>query len=487
MKPKPLPSAPPDALRRRAEAELRVLGADKQHRPTMAKPSRRVATQLVRKRTGSTPTWPETDPQRLLHELQVHQIELEMQNTELQEARNRLEGQLEKYTDLYDFAPVGYFSLDEQGFILEVNLTGAALLGVERSRLINTRLSRLVAPASQPGFLAFLKNVFAGSGNQDCEAELSKAGGSVFWARFRGTFAISVSDPRKWCRVSVSDITTRKRAEAAQRRVEVLAASNQKLEAEIIRRVAGEAALKQSEKDLSQSLAKASRQQEELRLLTRQVLSAQEEERKHISRELHDVVAQTLTGINIRLAALKKSASFETKALERDIARTQKLVEHSVDIVHQFARDLRPAVLDDLGLIPALHSFMKVFTGRTGVRTYLTAFSGVEQLDITRRTVLYRVAQEALTNVGRHAKANRVKVTIQKLQTDIVMKISDDGKSFGVEETLRANMGKRLGLLGMRERLEMVGGQFGIKSEPGKGTTIVAQIPFSEKTDRRKL
>ena len=89
-----------------------------------------------------------------------------MQNAELQEARDRMEALLEKYTDLYDFAPVGYFSLDEQGLILEVNLTGAALLGVERSRLINRRLPRFVAPASQPVFLAFLERVFAGTGNR---------------------------------------------------------------------------------------------------------------------------------------------------------------------------------------------------------------------------------------------------------------------------------------------------------------------------------
>src|ERR1039458_5083293 len=93
-------------------------------------------------------------PLRLLHELQVHQVELEMQNAELHEARDRMEALLEKYTDLYDFAPVGHFSLDESGRIMEVNLTGAALLGVERSRLINRSLPRFVAPASQPDFLA---------------------------------------------------------------------------------------------------------------------------------------------------------------------------------------------------------------------------------------------------------------------------------------------------------------------------------------------
>ncbi len=214
--------------------------------------------------------------------------------------------------------------------------------------------------------------------------------------------------------------------------------------------------------------------------MSRQILSAQEEERKEISRELHDVIAQTLTGINVRLAALKKEAAVNTKGLDRNIARTQRLVEKSVDIVHQFARELRPAVLDDLGLIPALHSFMKNFTARTGVRTHLTAFAEVEQLDTARRTVLFRVAQEALTNVARHAQASRVEVNIQKLPEAVRMEIKDDGKSFQVERVLRSKGDKRLGLLGMRERVGMVGGAFGVESAPGKGTTVRVEIPLAQ-------
>jgi signal transduction histidine kinase len=186
-----------------------------------------------------------------------------------------------------------------------------------------------------------------------------------------------------------------------------------------------------------------------------------------------------LTGINVRLAALKKEAALNTKGLDRNIARTQRLVEKSVDIVHQFARELRPAVLDDLGLIPALHSFMKNFTTRTGVRAHLTAFAEVEQLETARRTMLYRVAQEALTNVSRHAQASRVEVSLQKLPGAARMEIKDDGRSFEVERTLHARGNKRLGLLGMRERVEMVGGEFSVESAPGQGTTVRVEVPFA--------
>ncbi len=105
-------------------------------------------------------------------------------------------------------------------------------------------------------------------------------------------------------------------------------------------------------------------------------------------------------------------------------------------------------MLDDLGLIPALHSFLKNFTTRTGVRTSLTAFAGVEQLDPARRTVLFRVAQEALTNVSRHAKASRVQVSIQKVAGGICLGIKDDGKSFQVDRVNQSRGRKHLGLLG---------------------------------------
>src|SRR5580704_14035324 len=196
----------------------------------------------------------------------------------------------------------------------------------------------------------------------------------------------------------------------SQRTVE-LAASNLELALEITQRKAAEEALKKSERHYSVLLERSDRLQEQLRLLSRQILSAQEDERKKISRELHDVIAQTLTGINVRLAALKKEAALNTHGLDRNIARTQRLVEKSVNIVHQFARELRPAVLDDLGLIPALHSFTKLFSKRTHVHVHLKAYAGIEKLGGDQRTILYRVAQEALTNVSRHAEASRVEVS----------------------------------------------------------------------------
>jgi len=259
-----------------------------------------------------------------------------------------------------------------------------------------------------------------------------------------------------------------------------LAASNRQLKQEIAQRKLAEECLRKSERHYAQVLEQSQQMQEQLRLLSRQLLSAQEEERKKISRELHDVIAQTLTSINVRLAALTKEAVHNTGGLERTIARTQQLVEQSVNIVHRFARELRPTVLDDLGLVPALHTFMKGFREQTGIRVSLSAPAALNKVNSDKRTILFRVAQEALNNVARHAQASQAEVRIQKLDGAICMRIRDDGKGFQTALVLHAKKHKRLGLLGMRERLEMVGGNITIESAPGRGTTIQAQVPLAD-------
>ena len=269
--------------------------------------------------------------------------------------------------------------------------------------------------------------------------------------------------------------------ELNQRTME-LAASNQSLKGSIAKRKAVEQALRSKEKLSTQLLDRSNLLQEQLRQLSRQMLLTQEEERKRISRELHDVIAQMLTGINIRLETLRTEAAISTSGLTKNILRTQRLVEMSVDVVHRFARELRPAMLDDLGLIPALYSYMTDFTKRTGVRVSLTAFAGVEKLSNARRTALYRVALEALTNIGSHAKASSGSVTIEKLGDNVRMQIKDNGKSFSIERFLRSkrSLSHGLGLLGMRERAEMLGGSLTVESDLGKGTTIQMLIPFND-------
>ena len=273
----------------------------------------------------------------------------------------------------------------------------------------------------------------------------------------------------------------RERNETLRAHTAALARGNRRLESEIARRKTGEQALSQSKERYQQLFRESLLMQRKLRHLTRQIILAQEEERKEISRELHDEVLQTLVGINVQLSALSKGTSLSLHALKTKIARTQRLVENSVSTVHRFARELRPTVLDDLGLIPALHAYSKSMACREKIKIKLTAFSGVEALGSAKRTMLFRVAQEALTNVARHAHATEARISISKISGAIRMEISDNGTSFDVGKTLLAKNPKRLGLLGMKERIEMIGGGLKIESTPRIGTTVRAEIPFHHK------
>jgi signal transduction histidine kinase len=256
-----------------------------------------------------------------------------------------------------------------------------------------------------------------------------------------------------------------------------LASSNEELKGEVARRREVEKSLRISELTTSQLLKKSRQMQEELRQLSRRLLAAQEEERRRISRDLHDVVAQTLTGINLRLSTLKTQTMASARDLHTKIGVTQRLVQKSVEIVHRFARNLRPTLLDDLGLIPALKAYLEGFMEQRGIRVTLVAYAGVEKLPGDTRTVLFRVVQEALANVGKHSQASQVRVRIHDKQGTVCMEIHDNGRGFAVEGARFGKGSKRLGLLGMRERVEMVGGTFSAQSAPGKETTLRIEIP----------
>ncbi len=186
------PELPDDAaeLRSRAEARLSARRAALQSKP------------------GDSQY--EADTQRLLHELEVHQVELEMQNAELQQSRDNLERAVEKYTDLYDFAPIGFLTLNRDSIIQEANLAAATLLGIARSTLVKQRFSRFVSVTEFADFRAFLKKVFASSARQSCEVTVELEGKQPFTAEVGAI----ISESGKECRLTLMDITGRKRAEA---------------------------------------------------------------------------------------------------------------------------------------------------------------------------------------------------------------------------------------------------------------------------------
>ena len=157
------------------------------------------------------------ETQRLLHELQVHQIELEMQNEELRKARDEMEAGLEKYSELYDFAPVGYLTLDQEGVICEANLTAASLLGIPRAPLMKLRLALFIAPADRPLFATFLQEVFESNERKECDVQLLVTDKPPVDLRIRA----NLSESGEVCRVAITDITLHKRAEEKVRVSEI--------------------------------------------------------------------------------------------------------------------------------------------------------------------------------------------------------------------------------------------------------------------------
>ena len=182
----------------------------KRKNPTAAELRRQAEERL---KAQKRPSQSDVDTQKLIHELQVHQIELELQNEELSLARTEVEAGLARYTDLYDFAPVGYFTFTRDGTISQSNLAGARLLDVERARLVNRRFELFVFEADRPDFHAFLERVFESKTEEFCEVVLCKEKASPLWAHIKAT----ASGDRQTCRIAVLDISERKRARTLQK------------------------------------------------------------------------------------------------------------------------------------------------------------------------------------------------------------------------------------------------------------------------------
>lgn len=256
-----------------------------------------------------------------------------------------------------------------------------------------------------------------------------------------------------------------------------LAVINRQLAGEIRQRRRTEYALRKSEEHFRELFTEARRMEENLRSLSNQILHAQEEERKRISRELHDEVGQALTAVSVTLATLKNGRE-TNPVIGKKLADAQQLLQESMQAVHGFARELRPTILDELGLLPALRSCLKAFADRTGLAVRFSANPLAEQLSSDQKTVLFRVAQESLTNVAKHAEASCVDVVVRKLGNTIRMDVQDNGKSFRDTPNHRAKGKRRLGLLGMQERMRLVNGTFMVRPEPGHGTLIRVVLPF---------
>ncbi len=225
--------------------------------------------------------------------------------------------------------------------------------------------------------------------------------------------------------------------------------------------------------DKEQLLEELQKKEAELHRALRRAVEYQETERKRISRELHDEIGQALTSILIRLKALQGETDKETIAERLDGLRY--LTSESIEELRRLAVDLRPAILDHLGILPALRWYIQRLDEQANLPIHFMGPEKMERLPEAMELVLYRIAQEGLTNAIRHSQATRIDVLLERSPHVVRLRIVDDGKGFDSQKLDRG-----LGLVGIRERVELLNGNCGVETAMGEGTRLWVELPISE-------
>lgn len=218
------------------------------------------------------------------------------------------------------------------------------------------------------------------------------------------------------------------------------------------------------------------RSKEELQELGIVAHQAREQEKSRIARELHDELAQGLTALQMDVAWCKERLPAGQDGLAKKLQRMEILLDTTVTATRRIAADLRPLMLDDLGLLPAVEWLVENFTQRTGVPCELAVSISDLHLHKAHSTAVFRIVQESLANVAKHAKASRAEVAIEQSGGEVMINVRDDGLGFSPEDSRKPNS---FGLVGLRERAYLLGGEAAIESSPGKGTNVEVRLPLT--------
>ncbi len=227
------------------------------------------------------------------------------------------------------------------------------------------------------------------------------------------------------------------------------------------------------EEELERRFQEGARTRRELQELSARLLSAQEEERRAISRELHDEVGQSLSALLMEAGNAAAHVPPNSAEVRRHVDSIKRLAEASVNVIRNMTLLLRPSMLDDFGLVPALEWQAREVSKRTGLRVQVAADDTAGELPDALKTCIYRVVQEALHNCARHAHARSVKVVVEQGERRIMLTVEDDGAGFDARRV------RGLGLVGMEERVTHLGGSFSIRSTPGTGTRVAVELPLA--------
>ena len=342
------------------------------------------------------------------------------------------------YTDddayeLYNFAPCGYHSLDPQGVVIQVNDTELTWLGYGRHEVVGTMpFTGLLTADSAERFRQNFGLLKARGSMRDYEYEMLRKDGTSFPVLLSATTVMSKDGHFLRTRASVFDITKEKWA------------------AEQVRRYA-----------------------ESLHAASRRLVELQEAERRALANTLHDLVGQKLAALSINLNIMRSQArEAVAPAIEARISDSLLLVEETVESIRDVMAELRPAVLDDYGLAPVLRWYADMFSRRTGLPSDVAGDGPQRRLPPAVEEAFFRIAQEALANVTKYARAKRVRIALRTTGDETTLVIADDGCGFSVLDAGRPAHDHGWGLTLMRERAAAVGARVDIDSKAGTGTTI---------------
>ena len=329
----------------------------------------------------------------------------------------------------------GIITIDNQGRMIELNAAAEKIFAHHRTKLIGENVMEVIPPSFRPWFQSGLANCFAGekgpAQGSRIEMPALRADGSRFSAEFTIT-RIKLAG-RPMFTLYIRDITQHKRAEA------------------------------------------------ELRAFPQRIIKAQEAERSRIAQELHDGINQLIASVKMRLSKVESSLPELKPAAREILARCDRLLVKVLEENRRIAHNLRPTDLDNLGLAAACNSFCNEIQSRTSLEVQCRVNAPATRLPPVTELHLFRIMQEAVTNIEKHAQAKVVKLQMKSEGDWMVFKIQDDGCGFDTKNSrARKAKGHGLGLTNMRERALSLGGTYDLKSTPGKGTTIIVRVPVGD-------
>lgn len=358
-------------------------------------------------------------------------------------AEEQIREQENRFRALVDTAPDATVIADEKGIIRIANRQATKLFGYTKAELTGMQVEALIPQSARPKHEDFRRQYVSNPHTRPMGT-----GRDLLAVRKDGQIVpveISLS-PYHFAEgilvtASIRDITQRKKAE----------------------------------KELEESYRS-------VRQLTEHLQNVREEERTHIAREIHDELGQQLTVLMMDVSWLDRKIGAENDAAKKKINELMKLLDNTVKTVRRISTELRPSVLDDLGLSAAIAFHLEEFEKRSGIRIQLAVPKKEPVLTGPVKNGLFRIFQESLTNVARHSGAKKVMVKIEVQSDKIILMIKDDGRGFDEE---RATGKRTLGVLGMKERTTMMGGEYSISGIPGKGTTVLVNLPLKEQDTKK--